>query len=171
MTEDDLVDLVRWRNEPHVFAWFPHRVADVAAALERYGARLAGRDLVRMWIAEIGGVPVGYVQSYPVSADDDLAVRCGDPQAVAFDYLIGEPDLVDRGLGTEMVDQFCRDVLVAQYPEAPRFIAAPDVRNHASIRVLEKCGFTQGLWIRPEGTDYPEVVCSVGRDIFEVTGE
>lgn len=169
MIDEDLGDLVRWRNAPHVVAWFPHRVADVPTARERYGARLDGRAPVRMWVATLGGVPVGYVQSFPVASDDDLAVRCRDPQAVAFDYLIGEADLVGTGLGTDMIATFCRDVLVREYPDAPRFLAAPDVRNRASIRVLEKCGFTQGLWIEPEGADHVEVVCTAGRETFEVT--
>ena len=45
-------------------------------------------------------MPIGYVQDYPVIAYDDYAVRVQDPEAIAFDYLIGEPELVDRGIGT-----------------------------------------------------------------------
>ena len=56
----------------------------------------------------------------------------------------------------------CRD-----YPDAPRFVASPDVRNARSIRVLEKCGFTQGLWIQPEAVTHPEVVCTAPREHFE----
>lgn len=166
MTVDDLPDVVRWRNEPHVVAWFPHRPADVGAVLERYGDRLSGHDPVRMWVARIGGVPIGYVQSFPVASDVDLAVRSGDPQAVGLDYLIGEADLIGRGLGTEMIGRFVREVLLEQYPGAPRFLAAPDVRNHASIRVLEKNGFVPGLWIEPEGADHVEVVCTAPRERF-----
>jgi len=167
MTADDIGAVVRWRAEPHVLAWFPRPVPDADEALRRFGARLAGEHPVRMWVAELGGVPVGYLQSFPVASDDDLVVRCQDPEAVGFDYLIGEPDLVGKGLGTEMIATFCRHVLVPEYPEAPRFLAAPDVRNHASVRALEKCGFTQGLWIEPEGADHVEVVCTAPRTVFE----
>ncbi|MGZ5421692.1 MAG: hypothetical protein ACXWXF_06050, partial [Aeromicrobium sp.] len=58
------------------------------------------------------------------------------------------------------------DVLCRDYPEAPRFVASPDVRNARSIRALEKCGFTQGLWIQPESVQYPEVVCTAPRERF-----
>lgn len=167
MAESDLGELVRWRNEPHVLAWFPQRVEDVDDARRRFGARLAGTDPVRMWVAELGGVPIGYLQSFIVGTDDDLTVRCQDPEAVAFDYLIGDPDLLDKGLGTEMIEQFCRDVLVPGYPAAPRFLAAPDVRNHRSVRVLMKCGFTAGLWIQPEGAPGADVVCTASRNRFE----
>jgi hypothetical protein len=66
-----------------------------------------------------------------------------------------------------MITQFCREVLCRDYPNAPRFVASPDVRNARSIRVLEKCGFTQGLWIQPESVTHPEVVCTAPRELFE----
>ncbi|MBC9224802.1 GNAT family N-acetyltransferase [Aeromicrobium sp. 636] len=166
-TEADLPLFVRWRSRPHVLTWFPDPVPDLAAARDRFGGRLAGRDPVRLWIAELGGAPIGYLQSFEVAADDDLTVRCQDPDAVAFDYLIGEPELIDRGLGSEMIDRFCRDVLVPQYPRAPRFLAAPDARNHRSLRVLAKCGFTAGLWIQPEGAPWADIVCTARRERFE----
>lgn len=167
MTVDDLADVARWRSEPHVVAWFPHRFADVDEVLTRYGRRLTGDDPVRMFVAFIGGVPIGYAQCFPVASDDDLAVRCGDPDAVGIDYLIGEPDLVGRGLGGEMIDRFCRDIVVRVFPDAPRILAAPDVRNRASIAVLVKNGFVPGLWIEPESSDHVEVVCTAPRSRFE----
>jgi len=59
-------------------------------------------------------------------------------------------------------------VLCRDYPDAPRFVASPDVRNARSVRVLEKCGFTQGLWIQPEHETHPEVVCTAARKLFGV---
>lgn len=167
MAPADLPLVVQWRNEPHVEAWFPDPPSDVASAQALLAERLAGDAPVRMWVAELGGVPIGYLQSFVVGTDDDLTVRCQDPTAVAFDYLIGDPDLVDKGIGSEMIERFCRDVLVPQYPGAPRFLAAPDVRNHRSVRVLAKCGFVAGLWIQPEGTQWADVVCTAKRSTFE----
>lgn len=171
LVDADLSMLVAWRLEPHVRVWFPDSLADVEEARRRFGGRLDGSDPVRMWIAEISGVPIGYLQSFVVSSDDDLTVRCQDPDAIAFDYLIGDPELVDRGLGTEMIGRFCRDVLVPQYPGAPRFLAAPDARNYRSIRVLTKCGFVAGLWIQPEGAPWADVVCTAQRRAFDPTVE
>lgn len=171
LVDADLGAVVSWRREQHVLAWFPDRLEDIDHARRRYGRRLSGDNPVRMWIAELGGVPVGYLQSFVVASDDDLTVRCQDPEAVAFDYLIGDPDLVDKGLGTEMIERFCRDVLVPEYPDAPRFLAAPDARNHRSIRVLSKCGFVTGLWIQPEGAPWADVVCTAQRATFDPTVE
>ena len=75
----------------------------------------------------------------------------GDPDAVAFDYLIGDASLVGRGLGTRMIWEFCRDVLRRDYPAAVHFLASPSHRNARSLRVLAKCGFTAGRWIEDPG--------------------
>jgi len=166
MDFDDLDSVVRWRNEPQVSKWFPNPPVDVAAARVVYAGRLSGRSDVRLWVAQWSGEPIGYLQSFEVRTNADLAVRCQDFDAVAFDFLIGEPDCLGRGLGVEMVEQFCRDVLFVEYRSAPRFLAVPDVRNHRSIHTLEKCGFAQGLWIEPEGADGVDVVCTARREIF-----
>ena len=33
-----------------------------------------------------------------------------------------------------------------RFPEATTYFAAPDHRNVASLRILAKAGFTEGLW-------------------------
>lgn len=168
LVDADLVDLVRWMAAEHAQPWFWDEPRSVDGARKIYAGRLAGTSPTRMWVALLDERPMGYLQDYPVTAYDDYAVRVQDPQAIAFDYLIGEPDLVDRGIGTQMITTFCREVLCRQHPDAPRFVASPDVRNKRSIRVLEKCGFVQGLWIQPESVPYPEIVCTAPRELFEI---
>ncbi|MGH3503399.1 MAG: GNAT family N-acetyltransferase, partial [Nocardioidaceae bacterium] len=95
----------------------------------------------------------------------EYAAKTHDPEAVAIDYLIGEPALVGRGLGTRMIWEFCRDVLRPDYTDAVHFLASPSNRNKRSLRTLQKCGFTQGLWIDPpsdpgEPPD-TEIVCTL----------
>lgn len=163
----DLPNLVGWLAADHAQPWFGDEPRTLEAATMHYAPQLAGTSPTRMWIAELDCRDIGYLQDYPVRAYDDYAVRVQDLEAVAFDYLIGEPDLVDRGVGTQMIMAFCRDVLCRDYPAAPRFIASPDARNGRSIRVLEKCGFSAGLWIQPESVQFPEIVCTASRELFE----
>lgn len=167
LVDADIPALVGWMAAEHAQPWFGDEPRSADLARRHYRAELAGTSATRMWIVGLGGRAIGYMQDYPVAAYDDYAVRVQDLQAVAFDYLIGEADLIGRGVGTAMIVAFCRDVLCADYPSAPRFVASPDVRNGRSIRVLEKCGFTQGLWIQPESVTYPEVVCTAPRALFE----
>ena len=169
LADDDMPALVRWMAAEHAQPWFGDEPRTVDKARRSYARQLAGTSATRMWVVVLDGRDIGYVQDYPVAAYDDYAVRVQDPQAIAFDYLIGEPDLIDRGLGTQMITAYCRDVLCRDYPDAPRFVASPDVRNARSIRMLEKCGFVRGLWIQPESVKHPEVVCTASRSLFEPT--
>ncbi|MCW2831144.1 MAG: hypothetical protein JWP31_1836 [Aeromicrobium sp.] len=166
LVEADLAALVAWMAADHAKPWFDDEPRTVEAARQTYATELAGTSATRIWVVTLAGLPIGYVQDYPVSAYDDYAVRVKDPHAVAFDYLIGDPMFVGRGLGPRMIRMFCSDVLVRDHPSAPRFVASPDVRNTRSIRALEKCGFVQGLWIQPESVSYPEVVCTASRELF-----
>ena len=69
-----------------------------------------------------------------------------------------------------MIWAFMRDVLCAQWPDAPRFLASPSHRNRRSIRVLEVCGLQQGRWIdiapRPGENPDTEVVCTIDRRLW-----
>src|SRR4051794_27613374 len=167
LTDADLDNLVHWMAAEHAQPWFGHEPRTVNGARSIYAKELAGSSPTRMWIVVHDGVDIGYLQDYPVVAYDDYAVRVQDPAAIAFDYLIGVPELTGQGIGAQMITEFCRQVLCRDYPDAPRFVASPDVRNTRSIRVLEKCGFTQGLWIQPESVTHPEVVCTAARELFE----
>jgi RimJ/RimL family protein N-acetyltransferase len=167
MTHDDLPSVVEWQRAPHAVEWFYGQRFDLAAAEVKYGPRIEGTAPTRMWVVRIDGRQAGYVQDYRVRDHDEYAVKTQDPDAVAFDYLIGDPELVNRGIGTRMIWTYVRDVLRRDYPDAPRFLASPDHRNGPSLRVLEKCGFSQGLWIdEPESPDGPastEIVCTLNR--------
>ena len=56
-------------------------------------------------------------------------------------------------------------------PDATTYFAAPDHRNAASLRILAKAGFTEGLWFdepRPDGSVDTVVGCSL--DVARVLG-
>ncbi|MDQ3307076.1 MAG: GNAT family N-acetyltransferase [Actinomycetota bacterium] len=165
MTHDDLPAVVRWQQAPHARRWF-HDGITLEDARRRYGPRIDGAAPVRMWVVQMDGIDAGYLQDYIVGDQDDYA-KIGDPDAVGFDYLIGDEALVGRRLGTRMVWAFLRDVVAPHYPAASRYLASPDHRNIASLRALAKCGFTQGMWIdAPSRAGAPpttEIVCTLDR--------
>jgi len=146
MTRADFPDVVRWQAQPHVARWWSHDAPDLAGAEAHYGPALDGDDPTRMWVVEADGRPVGMLQDYRIGDHPEYALLTARPDAVGIDYLVGDVDLVGTGFGTAMLHVFLRDVVRPGYPDATEAFAAPDHRNAASLRVLEKLGFVQGLW-------------------------
>ena len=170
MTVGDLPDVSRWVNEPHVARWWDeHRSLEQVQAY--YGAALRGEDPTRMWIWEVNGRSVGFSQDYRIRDHPDYALLSARPDAVAFDYALGESAFVGRGLGTSLLWVFLRDIVWPAYPEVGELFAAPDHRNAASLRVLAKLGFHQGLWFDepgPWGRTDTVIGCSL--DVAQVIG-
>ncbi len=165
MEHDDLPRVVQWQAEPHVARWWHGECATLAEAVHKYGASIAGDDPTRIWMVILDGRAVGYLQDYRVSDDSDYAALTGQPEAVGFDYLIGDAAVIGQGLGTRMIWEFVRDVLIPGYPDARTFLASPAEGNVASLRALGKCGFAAGRRIDvPADGRQPattEVVCTL----------
>ena len=146
MTRGDLQDVVVWRSDPEVIRWWtPGELTDRATIEAKYAERVDGLSPTRMWVVEINGRSVGFVQDYRIGDYPDYALLGPDPDAIGIDYLIGEPAWVGQGLGTRMLWAWmsrARD----RFADASAYFAAPDHRNAASRRILLKAGFTEGVW-------------------------
>lgn len=171
MVEGDLPHLVRWLSRDHVQRWYaadgeptPERVRD------HYGADIAGETATTMCVVEVNGRSVGFCQDYRVGDYPDYALLTPDPDAVGVDYAIGEPAFVGRGVGTRMLWAWAAGV-AGRYPGVAVCFAAPDHRNRASLRVLEKVGFVPGAWFdepEPDGSVATVVGCTL--DLSRVVG-
>ncbi len=172
MTRADFGDLLRWRSAPHVARWFPTAEAATPELIEeRYGPRVDGVVATRMFVVEAHGRSVGFLQDYRISDHPEYAIATGAPDAIGFDYAIGEASLVGRGIGTRVLWLFLRDVVRPNYPEAVTYFAAPDHRNAVSLRVLDKLGFEQGLWFdEPRADGRVDTVVSCTLDVPRVFG-
>jgi aminoglycoside 6'-N-acetyltransferase len=170
MTVGDFGDVSRWVNEPHVARWWDeHRSPEQVEAY--YGPAIRGEDPTRLWVWEVNGRSVGFAQDYRISDHPDYALLSARPDAVGFDYALGEPAFVGRGLGTSLLWVFLRDIVWPAYPGLGELFAAPDHRNAASLRVLAKLGFTEGVWFDepgPGGRVDTVVGCSL--DVGQVIG-
>ncbi|MFJ2756722.1 GNAT family N-acetyltransferase [Nocardioides sp. NPDC087217] len=171
MTRGDLPHLVRWLNAEHVHRWYgvdgdptPDWVAD------NYGPDIDGKTPVTFWVIEVNGRSIGFCQDYRISDEPDYALLTPDPDAIGFDYAIGEPAFVGRGIGPRMAWVWLTSI-PRRYPGATACFAAPDHRNAASLRMLAKVGFDQGTWFdepQPDGTTTTMVGCSL--DLRRVLG-
>jgi aminoglycoside 6'-N-acetyltransferase len=171
MTRADFPSVVSWQAQPHVARWWDEEAADVAGAEEHYGPALDGGDPTRLWVVEVNGRSVGMVQDYRIGDHPEYALLTARPDAVGMDYLIGEPGWVGGGVGTRVLWSFLRDVLRPHYPTVTTVFAAPDHRNVASLRMLDKLGFERGLWFdepQPDGRVDTVVGCTL--DVRRVLG-
>ena len=168
LTALDLPSLVAWQQAPHAARWFPERL-DLAAAQRKYGPRIAGQSPVKVHVATVDGSDAGFLQHYRVGHDEEYAAATGLPDAVGLDYAIGVPQLTGRGLGPQLIWNYLRDVALPAHPAARHALASPDVANHASIRALEKAGFTRAGQIEVPGESGPEELCVL--DLVRFFGE
>lgn len=171
MTHADLPEVVAWVNAPHVAKWWDNESPDLAGAERHYGPAIDGVEPTRHWILEVDGAPAGFMQDYRIGDHPDYALLTGLPDAVGFDYAIGDARWVNRGIGTRMLWSYLRDVVVPAYPAATQLHAAPDHRNAASLRVLGKLGFQQGLWFdEPQRDGRVDTVVGCTLDVAHMFG-
>jgi aminoglycoside 6'-N-acetyltransferase len=171
MAPGDLTILARWLAAPHVRRWWhtdgeptPQRVAAT------YGPRIDGAAPTRMWVVEVNGRSIGFVQDYRIREHPEFALLTPDPEAIGLDYAIGEPEWVGRGLGVRMLWTWMVHA-ARRFPDAGTFFAAPDHRNAASLRILDKAGFIRGTWFdepTSDGTAVTVVGCTL--DVRRVVG-
>jgi aminoglycoside 6'-N-acetyltransferase len=171
MTAGDFPDVVRWVNAPRLARWWDeHRTPEQVTAY--YGPAVRGEEPTRMWVWEVNGRSVGFAQDYRIADYPDYALLSGQPDAVGFDYAIGEDAYAGRGLGTSLLWVYLRDIVVPGYPAVSELFAAPDHRNVASRRILAKVGAVEGVWFdEPASADGPAgtvVGCSL--DVVQVMG-
>jgi aminoglycoside 6'-N-acetyltransferase len=96
-------------------------------------------------LALADGRPFGLIQRYPLAAYADyvekLSSICPVPDgALSIDYLVGEPDLRGRGLGTAMIAALARESWV-RHPDARDILVPVATGNRASWSALERAGF------------------------------
>jgi aminoglycoside 6'-N-acetyltransferase len=119
LAESDLPLLRSWLEREHVRLWWREPI-EYELAHDR-----SGRSVIL-----VAGRPVGMIQTY---LDDD-------PSLAGLDLLIGEEDMIGRGLGAQVLSQFARDVVFIR-PETLACVATVEEGNRRSWRAFEKAGF------------------------------
>lgn len=171
LVREDFPGIVAWQSMPHVKRWWNDEARTVRDIEQHYGAALDGTDPTRLWVVGINGRPCGFLQDYLIGDHPEYALLTARPDAVGVDYLIGDPNLVGKGVGTRVMWEFLTQYVRPNYPDATEFFAAPDHRNIGSLRMLAKLGFVQGLWFdEPQPGGRVDTVVSCTFDIPTILG-
>jgi aminoglycoside 6'-N-acetyltransferase len=170
MTRGDLPDVTRWRQTDHIRRWWASEGEPTAERIEaRYGPCIDGMEPTRMWVVEINGRSVGFVQDYRIGDYPEYAVLGPDPAAIGIDYALCE-EWSGRGFGARVLWAWMGRAR-RRFPEATTYFAAPDHRNVASLRMLAKAGFVRGLWFdEPQEDGSVDTVVGCTLDVRRVLG-
>jgi aminoglycoside 6'-N-acetyltransferase len=145
MRRTDLALMSTWLAAPHVSRWWGDD-ADPAAVERQYGPSLDGADPAQLRIASLAGRPFGFLQWYLLADEPAYATELAplleiEPTDASIDYLIGEPNLVGRGLGRALVTAGCDEVW--QTSASRRIVVPVHAANTASRRALLGAGFAE----------------------------
>jgi aminoglycoside 6'-N-acetyltransferase len=140
LTASELPLLHEWLQREHVRRWWKDRQT-YDEVVEHYLPAIEGRDPTDLYVLQVDGRSVGFIQTYLVSDYPDYRDLVAVEEGVAgVDLFIADEELTGRGLGSRALAQFLREVVFA-VPTTNACVADPDARNVTSIRAFEKAGF------------------------------
>jgi aminoglycoside 6'-N-acetyltransferase len=136
----DLGRLHAWVAAPHVSRWFGERSLE-SITLE-YSDYIEARVPLHAFIVCLADRPIGMVDWSRFGDFPELmeGYDVDDPDAANCDIVIGEPDIIHRGLGAPLLVRFLREHVFAN-ARVTRCIIDPHAENTAAIRAYAKAGF------------------------------
>jgi len=157
LTEDDFDLLAGWLERDHIQLWWRDPSAPSTVA-EKYGPRVKGEAKTEVFVVRYRNTDVGIIQRYRIADHPewlaDLAGTGFDgSRAAGIDYLLGDPAVIGRGVGSEMIRTFT-DKLFVDFDDISSIAVTPQTANVASCRVLEKAGYER-WWVGSLDSDDP----------------
>jgi RimJ/RimL family protein N-acetyltransferase len=161
----DLPLMHRWRRADFVMQFYARKRYSYEELVAHYAPRVTGEAPTQSYIATCMGTPIGYIQTYRIEDYPEYS-RCLqiDGNAAGVDLFIGEADFLNRGLGSQILARFLREVVFADdWPSC--CVVGPDPGNRRAIRASEKAGFRYLKTVEVPGEDQPEYLMCIGRDV------
>ena len=121
-----------WRAQPHVRQWWAEPADDLAADT-------IGDPDITVWIAELDGRPIAFIQDYRSTSTARITSTICPPGSRGIDIFIGDADLLGHGHGAHLVRQHV-DGMFARRASAAGIDPHPE--NAAARRAYAKAGFT-----------------------------
>ena len=142
--------LGEWLKRPHVGEWW-NACKSLEEVRDKYLPRLVDKSNVVPYLAYLDGTPIGYIQSYVVTAaGNGWWPDEHDPGVRGIDQFLADEQSLGHGLGTRMVREFVK--VLFRDPSVTRIQADPAPTNARAIRCYEKAGFRRvGPITTPDG--------------------
>jgi aminoglycoside 6'-N-acetyltransferase len=160
----DLKLLRSWLDAPHVRRWWrADRTDPVFQGIDTGAALPPGHDA---FIAELDGHPVGFIAGYWASRHPSGAwdgVENVTDATKAIDFLIGEPDMVNRKQGRVMIRAFVTELF--KDPDVDRVVADPARDNWPANIALKRIGFRDRGRIDKPGVN--AMLLTLARGVFK----
>jgi len=171
LRSSDLDLMHRWLNAPHVRRWWYAEGNSYREIEEHYLPAIEGREAAKPFAILHRGKPIGFVQSYRISAEDDetYASLVGVEDSAGVDLFIGDPDYLYRGLGQHVIRRFLSEHVFSD-PGVKVCVIGPEPKNTAAIRAYEKAGFRFFKTIQVPGEPEPEYLMKLTRTEFKGGG-
>jgi aminoglycoside 6'-N-acetyltransferase len=139
---DDYARMAGWLSDERVLEFYEGRdnPFPLERIVEKYSPRTLGLEGVTPCFIVHDGVPIGYIQYYPI--DPETAGEYGIPYVegiYGLDMFIGEPSDWNHGIGTRALSLMCA-YLFGTFG-ARTITLDPEAWNARAIRCYEKCGF------------------------------
>ncbi len=141
LNESHFVLIHQWFNKPHIQAFYSLRSWTLEEVRKKLIPYLQGEKQMKCFVIYQGKHPVGYIQSYPIQEHpwenqdlSDEVIR----EAAGIDLFIGEEEYLGKRLGCKIINSFLGKYI---WPFYRYCLADPDIRNEASLRLFQKCGF------------------------------
>ena len=146
--------LLRWLESPHVKRWWDSDITwNEKLIKEKYETYVEGYKVLKLKSGEViqkpingyiimyEDTPIGYIQYYD---KDDFPSHHGyesldiPKPCAGLDWYIGEVDFIGKGIGSEVLKLFIKDVIPQEFSH---IFVDPEIDNIAAIRAYEKAGF------------------------------
>lgn len=164
MAMDDLPLMHHWLETPHVLEWWWGGVSPpYEAVAEKYGPRIRGEEPTHSYLILFGGQPIGYIQTYMIcDYPAYAAVVETDTEAAGVDLFIGEAEYLHKGLGSQILRAFLREIVFGT-GNATSCIIGPSAANRIAIRAYEKAGFRPFKTVPSSNEPTPEYLMRITR--------
>ena len=162
----DLDLMHRWLNAPHVRRWWYAEGTSHREIEEEYLPRIEGHEAVESFVILRENKPIGFVQSYEISHDEEYAGLVGVEDSAGLDMFIGEAEYLYQGLGQHIIRGFLSEHVFSD-PGVKVCVIGPEPKNDAARRAYGKAGFHYFKTIQVPGEPEPEYLMKLTREEFE----